>query len=917
MKRETLGNTMTNFYAESISFLLNQFNTDLESGLSLAEIEKLQKRYGENKPKSQIQSWQIGSYLEHVLNWRILLLLIATVVFGLSNDIPKTALIGAILLLLLGWTIIVVIGFQYKQHQFKAQFNLSVSVIRHGKQEKCPSSDIVLGDLLLLRQGNYIPADARIVQADGLTVNESSLFGSSGSAVKTTEEITETGLPPEKQTNMVFGGTYVDAGIGHAIVVRIGDDLEMHQNPGNTRPMPNEMTVAENQIKLFNDILKVAGLVIGGIAVAIVWWQKSLQNEQPDPLFFINIGLIFAIAATPYDLSLLLHVILDHKADNLLKKGIALRYRHFFEKLNRLTAFCSDEKGIASTKSLTISNIFVDEQIVNRTAWEKWLNSLDSHAPEEKSNRVNNIPPRFQIPQGAPGLVVAAGLGTSGERYYDRTDIDHAHHQVIRDTLDQLGYKLADIKSNLQLVSEYPWTPNFGYELHVFESGENEYLNLIFGDARNVLEACNSILVNGELTEFYYDQYEICSETLNYMQNSRDMVYGIASLHSDMPLNPAEVQGMSTFLGFISFSVTDNDETKEVIKSFLDTGLKVVLISESDKQTTTDLAKELGLVHTQNSVGTRDELLRLTTQEFDKEVPNWNAYSQPTQEQRRNIVLSLKRHNHNVGFLGQNSNDQRAMIAADLAFADTRYATHFAQDHADCLIVDKGFKAVKDCLLYARQAYNNLSGSLRWCLSCTLAQFFTVVFGLILHGAFKFEMPLTLTHVIWVQFLTTMFPTIGLGYDKISVNEKHHFPKRITLLLPKTAVFDIVCRSFVISLMTIIHFLVVTSTSTEPNPTSAQTAACTTLIFAQVASYFQCTRYPWESLFKRMFANLRLFVIFIFVIGIHLSVMYIEPMQNALGIVPLQKDWIITSLCGLILLLLPLNLAINPRKDRT
>ena len=186
-----------------------------------------------------------------------------------------------------------------------------------------------------------------------------------------------------------------------------------------------------------------------------------------------------------------------------------------------------------------------------------------------------------------------------------------------------------------------------------------------------------------------------------------------------------------------------------------------------------------------------------------------------------------------------------------------------------------------------------------------------------LHAAFNFEIPLTLTQMIWVQFLTTLLPAFGLGYEKISVNEKRHRPGRATMLLPKSAVIDIICRSLVISLMTIVHFLVIITTATEPNIEKAQTAACTTLLFAQVVAYFQCTRYPWESLFSRMFANLRLFVIFIFVIGIHIAAMYIHLMQNVVELIPLQKEWIITSLCSLILLLLPLNLAINPRKGRT
>ena len=176
-------------------------------------------------------------------------------------------------------------------------------------------------------------------------------------------------------------------------------------------------------------------------------------------------------------------------------------------------------------------------------------------------------------------------------------------------------------------------------------------------------------------------------------------------------------------------------------------------------------------------------------------------------------------------------------------------------------------------------------------------------------------MPLTITQVIWVQFLTTMLPALGLGFEKIYLNEKQQRPGRAILLLPKTAVLDVVCRSVVISLMAIIHFLVLTTFATDSSIEVAQTAACTTLIFAQVASYFQCTRYPWESLFKRMFANIRLFFILMGIIGLHLGVMYVEPLHEFLEIVPLREEWVVTSLCSLILLLLPLNLAINPRRD--
>ena len=221
---------MSNFYAETISFLQNQFNTDLESGLSHAEVEKQKAQHGENVSKSKFTSWNLRSFLEQAINWRLLLLIIVSVIFGISGDLHTTFLISIIVIISLIWTTSVAINFNIRHRHLKEEFQYSVTVIRQGKQEKCYPSEIVPGDLLVLRQGNYIPADARIIQADGLSVDESVLFGSSGAAKKTVKEITETGLPPEKQSNMVFGGTFVDTGVGNAIVVRTGDEIEMKKN---------------------------------------------------------------------------------------------------------------------------------------------------------------------------------------------------------------------------------------------------------------------------------------------------------------------------------------------------------------------------------------------------------------------------------------------------------------------------------------------------------------------------------------------------------------------------------------------------------------------------------------------------------------------------------------------------------------
>ena len=282
------------------------------------------------------------------------------------------------------------------------------------------------------------------------------------------------------------------------------------------------------------------------------------------------------------------------------------------------------------------------------------------------------------------------------------------------------------------------------------------------------------------------------------------------------------------------------------------------------------------------------------------------------------------------------------MIVSDIALADSTHASHVVQAAADGLISTKGFQAVKDSLLHAREAYHNAAGFLRWNLSCTLSLLFTLTIGTLLHYLYKMPMPLTLTQIIWVQFLTTLLPSFGIGTEQIFADEKHHRPSLFSRarFLSKTTGMDIICRALTISLMALIPFFFMlwrspalsdtlgvstlmsevfsvgnAQTPISPDITVARTVVCTTLILTQLATCWQALRYPWESLFQRMFANSWLIVISVVVIALHLTTLYVEPVAQFLGMAPFKWEWQWTLLFSLTLFLLPLNLAINSRPD--
>ena len=934
----------------------------MEQGLSAEAYASAKARYGANKFGPEENVFPIQVFLGSLLTWRIIVLFLATVILSVSLirgaggvTLHATGVVGAALIIhvVSAWMTV------YRIHKRDADINRrmvhSIRVIRQGKLEQCAPEDIVPGDLLSLNAGDYVPADARIIESEGLMTDESAIFGTEVPVDKTSVDISDDALPPEKQRNMAFGGTYIIAGHGSAIVVKSGTQLEIWKQRQDAHRRATTITLAENEIKDLHAVIKIAGVVVGVIVVAIGWWFEY-QNQTTDWQSLIHLGLLFAIAFAPYDVVGLLRLSFSKHAEKLMEKGLALRNSHSIEKLSRITTCCANENGLTTTRSLTISNIFVDEQLIDGNTWETWLDSFKDLSPAERQKAISTIPSNVKIPQGAPHLIFTAGLGTSGGQNTDsRTVNKNTNHSeadtdestpspkaTIQKNMERLGYQLESIKAKLPLVDAYPYTRHYGYQMQVFESAPEDYLNIIFGDAQTVLNTCGSVLVNGEIMPLLDDTYETYDKVIDYLLNTKAQVYGVAFHSSDVILKPQEMEDNPIFLGFISFSVSNDEETKTVLKSSLDTGLKIILISENSEQETVDLAKDLGLIHNRKAVASSAELEAVPREQIDAETAQWLAYSQPTWDQRRNIVLSLKRQGHAVGFLGQNRTDLRAMNVADITLANSTQASHIVQAAADGLINSKGFQAVKDALLHAREAYRNTSGFLRWNFSCTLSLLFTLILGTGLHYIYKLPMPLTLTQIIWVQLLSTVLPALGIGTEKIFADGRYHRPSTSTRLrfLSKTTGVDIICRSVTISLMTIIPFFFmlwrstalpdtigvselmrdVFSGGTGETPNSAdiavaRTAACTTLILTQLATCWQALRYSWESLLQRIVANPWLLFISGMIIALHLVTLYVEPIGQFLGMVPLKWEWQWTLLFSLTLLLLPLNLAINSQPN--
>ena len=899
---------MLDWHAQTIPHILHEFNTDIERGLTRDAASARRQRYGDNEIDSPRGSRLPLLFLKQIANIPVLLLAVTAAVLWYSQHaIHEAATVSAILAFHVIWRFAQAAKAQNQLQAIRKHSGIHISVIRDGLVTKIPPKNVVPGDLIILDEGDYIPADARIVETDSLIIDETPLFNGAASVQKSAEG-TPGGVvvPPEKQRDMVFGGTYVVEGNARAIIVKTGKNLELH-NYGNQTP-PDPPTEAETQMRLFYNYFSFAGLIIAALAIAITWGLNRTADVRPEWLELLLLGLGFAIAAVPDGIASTARSILVDNAHKLVKKGAAIQRLATLEELNNLTAICVDEVGAFTKAELSLSHVFVDEQLIEQATWEEWLAELEVASREADANTLPVPPPESQVPFGFSLLVLAASRCASGRQYQHGNTAGGDVHAALKEVALRIGYDLRRYDAMLPMVDEIPETPNHPYKGFVFETEGDKHLEILLGKPETVLRDCRVIQNQGSAYEIAPDQVELIRQVTEHLHYSGAHVFGVAHRMSGASDSRHEMKRSATFLGLVALSTVAHEGARKSVESCMDAGIKIVTITDKDWQMATELAKEMGITQNRNAVAERTDLEH-RAEDYDSVVNRFLVYCKPSAAQRLSVVQYLGRHGYSLGFLGRRPRDTLAMKAADVIFASASHACHAVQKHATCLMLKEGFPVIEALLHHTREAYDNLRYSMRWLLSCTLAQLLTLVVGFALNQLYGYPMPLTLLQIIWIHLLVNLVPLIYLGRDRIQERFRYRRSRKVPPFLQTPYRSDLL-RGLFISGFAIAGFLVtlgVTSGDWAQRETVAQTTACTILIFTQLLSNFQCRRHPWESLLQRITANLPLLVLLLLCMGLHAAIVYLEPAGRILGTTPLTlREWQwVGAFC--ILALLPLN----------
>jgi len=740
------------WYILKIEDVLSKFDSS-EEGLPEKEAEKRLEKYGKNELPKKKKDSVFKIFFRQMLD-PIVILLIITIIFSLIINEVVDAL--AILFIVL---VDLIIGtFQEWKAEKTAEslsnlIKVKCKVLRDGKEIEIDSSDLVIGDIVLLESGNKISADLRIIECHNLQIDESILTGESVNIVKTNRIMAENSSLGDRK-NMAYAGTAVVTGRAKAIVVATGIDTEIGKianKVSNTKETKSPLTI---RMEKFSKQISMLVIVIAIIIAAVL-----IYKDVPGSEIFLSV-IALSVSAMPEGLPLALTMALTIASNRMAKKNVVVKKLNSVESLGSCTVIASDKTGTLTVNEQTAKKILLpdnseydiegtgytdkgmiiplNDSDIKRAHYISLLGAINNEAFFEKKGKVYNM-------------------------YGDSIDIAFL----------ALGKKADIDKNSVEVVGTIPYESENKYSA-VFYKKDNEYYCTVKGSLEKVMSFCNHMNVNGKSKklneELLKDQNENLAKEGYRVIAVAD---GKVSKFEEKEYYDENDISKLTFEGMVAFIDPIREEAKESIKDCHTAGIKVVMITGDHPLTAFKIAKDLDLVESYDEITTGSEVeeyLSKGHEEFDRFVSTKKVFTRVTPLDKLEIVESYKRMGEFVAVTGDGVNDAPAIRSANIGIA-MGSGTDTAKETSSMIIIDDNFKSIVSGIKEGRGAYSNIRKVSYLLLSCGFAEVLFFLLSII----FDLPMPLVAIQLLWLNIVTDGLQDLALSFEKVDkdiMNEK-------------------------------------------------------------------------------------------------------------------------------------------------
>ncbi len=867
-------------------------------GLPAEEAEARLEQYGFNELVAGKKISPVLILLRQFFNLLMVILIIATGISFLLGEHLDAAVILAIVVAC------VILGFfqEYRAEQAAAALQElaapHATVLRDGEETVIPAREVVPGDILLIHTGDRIAADARLLQAVNLMVDEAILTGESTPVAKNTDPAEAADTPIADQHGMVFGGTVATYGRGQAVVTATGMASEFGRIAQLLGEVRHEKTPLEKRLALIGRVLSIiclgvaAGAVGLGLAKGYGWLPMLIW------------GISLAVAAVPESLPAVVTGALAIGTTRMARRRAIVKRLPAVETMGCTTVICTDKTGTLTKNEMTVRALFLDGQQIHVTG-SGYIPQGSFHTVDHQELSLTN--PALHQAARIALLCNDASLRQEDGKWHLRGDPTEG-------ALLTMGLKAG--LNYQRLLQDWPRVAEIPFDsdrkrmstLHQDRSG---YLMCLKGAPESLLPYCRRLLtLQGEqpLTE---DQRQAILTESSRLASAAMRVLGLAYRRfPDLPdLVPASEEADLVWVGLVGMIDPPRPEAKEAVNLCHRAGINVIMVTGDHPLTAAAIGRDLGLAKKSAApppVCTGRELSQMDDQTLAATLKHTHIFARVAPEHKLRLVEVLKSQGEVVAMTGDGVNDAPALKRADIGVAMGITGTEVTKETAAMILADDNFATLVAAVEEGRAIFDNIKKYLVFLLSCNFAEI------VILTGAFfvGLPMPLIALQILWVNLTTDGLPALALGVDPKAPDimsrpprppDEGVFTRTVNILMAVMAGYK------TLLILPLFAYYYLYNPDADASPATvlerAQTMVFITLVFAELVNAFNCRSLTLSLFTVGPLANRYLLVAVAISLAMTVSLVVYAPLGRLFHTVPLTWwDWLLALSVSLSLL---------------
>jgi len=904
------------------SAVVAALEVDIENGLSAQEAARRLAQNGPNELRvaPRVPAWRraLAQFQDPLIYLLLAAVVVALIAWWVEGPVagnlgwPVDAIVIAAVVLLNG-----VIGHVQEAKAQNAVAALAkmtaatTTVLRDGKEQRVPSAELVRGDVIVLAEGDAVGADARLLLAATLRVQEAALTGESEAVLKATATLPQP-APLADQLDMVFKGTAVAQGTGRAVVTATSMETQMGRIAALLEATAEEPTPLENEVARVGRTLGLAVVAIAVVVVVTILLISEIRSTA-DVVHVLLLGVSLAVAAVPEGLPAILAVVLALGVQRMVKHHAIVKNLSSVETLGSASVICTDKTGTLTRSEMTIERVM--------TASGDTHISGVGYAPE---GQVEHEGAELAAgPLHDETLVVLSGGSLAGNadlrqaaggEWEIQGDPTEAAFLVAERKLDH-GAVTERRERRFERVGEIPFTSERKLMTTIERDHEHgdELVAITKGAPDVLLGRCTQVRVGLEVVALDEAMRARLLADVDTLTDAALRTLAVAY----RPLSPGEdpaaaetLERELIFVGTVGMIDPPREEAAVAIREARQAGIRVVMITGDHPKTAARIAADLGIVDAGSLALTGAEIDALDEAAFAAAVRSTSVYARVAPAHKLRIVDALQADGNVVAMTGDGVNDAPALKAADIGVAMGVTGTEVTKEAAKMILADDNFATIVVAVREGRAILDNIRKFLRYLLSSNMGEVLTVFLGVVGAGLIGLKptdtgaggavvLPLLATQLLWINLITDSGPALAMGVDPATDNLMARKPRHLNDRLIDARMWSSVIQTglviAVVSLLTMDFYLPGGLIPGTGDLTTARTAGFTVLVFTSLFTCFTA-RSDTTSALTGLFANHWLWGAVALSVLLQVAVVHLPFLNIAFGTAPLSLDqWLVCA----------------------